>query len=156
LLRPFLAYLSRFSKYALIFLVLGWVVQALWFHSLPRTNLQIGPHPVRAVLAATPRRRAWGLMLRLAVANGQGMLFVYPSPRRICMWMMYTFVPLSIAFIRQDGVISNLNDMEPLTRQSHCAIEPVLYALEVPQGWFAAHSVTLGDEVSDLPQPTRD
>jgi uncharacterized protein len=145
-------YLFRFIKFALALLVLGWAVQSLWFHSLPRVQLHFGSHALSVVVADTPGSRAWGLMYRVALRNGEGMLFVYPRPRKVCMWMMNTFIPLSVAFIGQDGLVAGLDDMQPLT---HCAPTPVKYALEVPQSWFAANAVTLGNEVTGLPAQSR-
>jgi uncharacterized membrane protein (UPF0127 family) len=83
------------------------------------------------------------------------MLFVFRGPRKVCMWMRNTFVPLSVAFIRRDGVIVGIDDMEPMTRRMHCAPQPVTYALEVSRGWFGSHGVTLGSEMTGLPQPAR-
>ncbi|MGA7181422.1 MAG: DUF192 domain-containing protein [Thiobacillaceae bacterium] len=85
----------------------------------------------------------------------EGMLFVFPGPRKVCMWMKNTFIPLSVAFIRQDGIIAGLDDMEPMTRRTHCSPEPVKYALEVPRGWFGSHAVALGGEITGLPQQAR-
>lgn len=94
-------------------------------------------------------------MFHLSLRDGEGMLFVFPSTREVCMWMKYTFIPLSVAFLREDGAISGLDDMEPMTQSMHCAEEPVRYALEVPQGWFASNGVTLGGEITGLPQQAR-
>lgn len=94
-------------------------------------------------------------MFRLSLNDGEGMLFVFRGPRKVCMWMRNTFVPLSVAFIRRDGVIVGIDDMEPMTRRMHCAPQPVTYALEVSRGWFGSHGVTLGSEMTGLPQPAR-
>jgi uncharacterized membrane protein (UPF0127 family) len=150
-----MAYLSRFIKYALALLILGWAAQSLWFHSLPRVQLHINSRPMRVVIADTPGRQAWGLMYRIALGDGEGMLFVYSSPRKVCMWMTNTLVPLSVAFIRQDGVVASLDDMQPLTRRLHCSPTPVTYALEVPLGWFTASAVKLGTKIAGLPLPSR-
>jgi len=151
----FRLFLSRFIKYFLIILILGWAVQLLWFHSLPRTQLKIGSHKLRVVVADTPRSQAWGLMFRLGLNEGEGMLFVNQRPRKVCMWMMNTFIPLSVAFLREDGAIASLDDMEPMTRRRHCALEPASYELEVPQGWFATNAVSEGSAVTGLPHQTR-
>ena len=71
------------------------------------------------------------------------------------MWMMNTFIPLSVAFLREDGAIASLDDMEPMTRRRHCALEPASYELEVPQGWFATNAVSEGSAVTGLPHQTR-
>ena len=150
-----MTYLYRFIKYALALLALGWTAQTLWFHSLPRVQLQVNSRPLRVAIADTPARQAWGLMYRIALADGEGMLFVYSAPRGVCMWMRNTFIPLSVAFIGQDGIVRGLEDMQPLTRQLHCSPAPVTYALEVPAGWFGASAVNVGTRISGLPLPSR-
>lgn len=143
--------MSRLIKYSLAILILGWTAHSLWFYSLPRTQLKIGSHSLRVVVPDTPRSYAWGLMFRFAMQDGEGMLFVNHGPRKVCMWMKNTFIPLSVAFLREDGAIASIDDMEPMTRRRHCALEPVSYALEVPQGWFATNAVTEGSIVTGLP-----
>ena len=110
---------------------------------------------MRAIVADQPRSLSWGLMFRQHLPAGEGMLFVYPASQRVCMWMGNTFIPLSVAFIREDGVIVGIDDMAPMTRDSHCAPMPVRYALEVPRGWFAARAVGVGGQVSGLPRSPR-
>lgn len=146
-----MSYLIRFAKFALAFLLFAWVLQSLWFYSLPRIDLKIGSHSLRAVLADSPRSQEWGLMFRPVLSRGEGMLFVYSSSEQVCMWMKNTFIPLSVAFIRDDGVIAGIVDMKPMTRDSHCAPVPVKYALEVPQGWFMANTVASGQVIGGLP-----
>jgi uncharacterized protein len=93
-------------------------------------------------------------MLRPSLSDGEGMLFVFSKPTKVCMWMKYTFVPLSVAFIRGDGIITGTDNMEPMTRTKHCSTEPVEYALEVPKDWFVSHNVKLGSKIAALPGPS--
>jgi hypothetical protein len=145
-------FLFRFFKYAFALLLLGWVAHTYWFYSLPRKDLAIGPHTLRVAIADTVRSQTWGLMFRFSLSDGEGMLFVFPQPQKVYMWMKYTFIPLSVAFLRKDGVVTRLDDMAPMTRDQHCSNEPVGYVLEVPQGWYAAHGVNPGDEITGLPK----
>jgi uncharacterized protein len=147
--------MARLINYLLALVLLGWMAHSLWFYALPRTQLKIGLQPLQVAVADTPRRQAWGLMFRFALQDGDGMLFVNRSPRKMCMWMKNTFIPLSVAFLREDGSIASLDDMQPLTRRRHCALEPVSYALEVPQGWFAKNRIAAGSVVAGLPDPAR-
>ena len=153
--RALLQFLARFVTYLLVIAALAWLAQSLWFHSLPRTQLSVGTHPLRATVAETPRSRAWGLMLRLGLSEDEGMLFVYQRPRKVCMWMMNTFIPLSVAFVDETGAIAGVDDMAPLTRRRHCSPHAVKYALEVPQGWLTDHGVTTGAVVAGLPPSGR-
>lgn len=120
---------------------------------LPTTELQVGPHAVSAEVAATPASRAHGLMGRKSLPENHGMLFVFDMAQRHCFWMKNTPLPLSIAFIDSDGRVVNIADMHPHSEQSHCPAEPVRFALEMAQGWFAGHGIQAGAKVSGLPRP---
>jgi uncharacterized membrane protein (UPF0127 family) len=78
------------------------------------------------------------------------MIFVFPSPQRVSMWMKNTLIPLSVAFIDADGRILNIEDMEPHSEQTHSSTNLATYALEMNQGWFAARGIRDGDQVSGL------
>lgn len=99
-------------------------------------------------IADTPVSRAQGLMGRRALPTNHGMLFVFERPERQCFWMKNTPLPLTIAFIGDDGAIVNFADMTPFSEQAHCSEKPVRYALEMEQGWFRARGVIAGDRVS--------
>lgn len=95
-------------------------------------------------VADEPDLRARGLMERETVPDGAGMLFTYDEPDTRTFWMRNTLIPLSIAFFDGDGAVVGILDMEPC-RQLPCERygpdQPFRYALEVPQGWFAATGV---------------
>jgi uncharacterized membrane protein (UPF0127 family) len=102
---------------------------------------------INVELADTGARRSRGLMFRTSLAADDGMLFVWPSPTSGGFWMQNTFVPLSIAFIDQDGLIIDIQDMEPETTTLHRPPSPYRWALEVNQGWFGAQGIAVGDGV---------
>ncbi len=79
------------------------------------------------------------------------MLFVFESPQVQCFWMKNTLLPLSIAFIGDDGAIVNITDMKPLDERSHCSQKPVRYVLEMNQGWFAKKGIKAGSKLSGAP-----
>jgi len=108
---------------------------------LATTDLYAGMHRIVVEVAKTPNDRAIGLMGRKSLAENHGMLFVFEKAGVQCFWMKNTFIPLSIAFLRDDGTITNIADMAPLTTTSHCSSEPVRLALEVNQGWFAKRNI---------------
>jgi uncharacterized membrane protein (UPF0127 family) len=89
-------------------------------------------------------------MFRKSLTANQGMLFVFAEVERHCMWMRNTYVPLSVAFMDEAGVILNIADMQPQTENSHCAAGPARYALEMNQGWFAAKGIKPGARISGL------
>ncbi|MFN9746639.1 MAG: DUF192 domain-containing protein [Betaproteobacteria bacterium] len=118
---------------------------------LPTTPLTIGIHVVQAEIAATPEQQATGMMFRTSMGTNEGMLFVNDEPGVRCFWMRNTLLPLSIAFIADDGTIVNLADMAPRSEQSHCSERPVRFALEMNQGWFAKRGIQAGARISGKP-----
>ncbi len=111
---------------------------------LPVVRLQAGMHIVQAEVAATPRTREIGLMMRERLGPNEGMLFVFETPNAWCFWMRNTLLPLSVAFLDEAGRIVNIADMAPRTEDSHCARAPVRFALEMEQGWFARRALAAG------------
>lgn len=112
--------------------------------TLPRVELQAGIHLIKAEVAATEASRARGLMYREHLGPNEGMLFVFQDRSRQCFWMRNTLIPLSIAFVDDDGAIVNIEDMQPRTDDSHCSARPVRYALEMEQGWFGKRGLKAG------------
>lgn len=118
---------------------------------LPRVTLRAGMHLIDAQVARTHEQRAIGLMWRRDLAPNEGMLFVFEAPAVQCFWMRNTYVPLTAAFVADDGRIINLADMRPLDETSHCSREPVRYVLEVAQGWFAKRGIGPGFRLAGGP-----
>ena len=117
----------------------------------PVVQLNAGMHLVRAEVVSDPGTRAQGLMHRKSLAPNAGMLFIFDEPAVHCMWMKNTLIPLSVAFIDDRGTIVNIADMEPHSEASHCAAQPVRYALEMTRGWFAARGVKPGSRLAGIP-----
>jgi uncharacterized membrane protein (UPF0127 family) len=117
---------------------------------LPQIRLTIGKSSVAAEVASTEGQRETGLMNRRMLPEDRGMLFVFPEIALHAMWMMNTYVPLSVAFLDRDGVIINIEDMQPQTQDTHPAARPARYALEVNQGWFRKRGIKPGDKVEGL------
>jgi uncharacterized membrane protein (UPF0127 family) len=118
---------------------------------LPTLPLSAGMYLIDAEVAADFRQRAAGLMQRTSIPGNAGMLFVFDVPGPQCMWMRNTLLPLSVAFIADDGSIVNIEDMQPKTDASHCAKREVRYALEMNQGWFKQRGILPGARISGLP-----
>ncbi len=97
-------------------------------------------------IADTPEERARGLSGRPELPANQGMLFVIDEYRS-GFWMKDTALPLSIAFVSAEGLILDIQDMEPYSLAIHNIQEPYSYALEVNQGWYDRHGIAAGDVV---------
>jgi uncharacterized protein len=100
---------------------------------------------VKAEIAYTAQERATGLMHREELPEGTGMLFVFDDVDFRSFWMQNTYIPLDIAFLDRDGRIVDIQQMEPQTTEMHDSAAPAMFALEVPQGWFAARGIEVGD-----------
>ncbi|MDI1239322.1 MAG: DUF192 domain-containing protein [Polaromonas sp.] len=116
--------------------------------NLPRAKLSAGMHQVDAQVALTPEQRQIGLMFRKEMPATEGMLFVFEQPAQQCFWMKNTLLPLTAAFVADDGTIVNLADMKPQTTDSHCSEKPVRYVLEMNVGWFAKKGIKAGSKLS--------
>jgi uncharacterized protein len=117
---------------------------------LKRVQLKAGMHIISAEVADNMRTRSDGLMMRNKMATNHGMLFVFERAETHCFWMRNTLLPLSIAFIDDDGVIVNITDMKPQSDDSHCSKKPVRYALEMNQGWFAAKGIKAESKIGGI------
>ncbi len=145
---------SRFVRIFLSLLVLGFspFTQARDEpQALPMVQLNAGMHMVQAQLARTPEQRSIGLMHRKSMPIHEGMLFIFEEPTVQCFWMKNTLLPLSAAFIDDDGTVANIEDMKPQTLDSHCSKKPVRFVLEMNQGWFAKRGIKAGSKLSGQP-----
>jgi len=119
--------------------------------SLQAIRLNAGIHNIQAEVAQTPDERATGLMFRKSMGPSSGMLFAFEDAATQCFWMKNTLLPLSVAFVADDGTIVNLDDMKPQTVDSHCSTRPVRFVLEMNQGWFAKRGIKPGFKLQGAP-----
>ena len=117
---------------------------------MPEIVLAMDGHRLTAEVARTDADRAQGLMHRRMLPENRGMLFVFTEPALHAMWMVNTYVPLSVAFLDAAGVIINIEDMTPLTQTPHPATRPAKYALEANLGWFKKRGIQPGAKVEGL------
>ena len=119
--------------------------------SLPAIKLSVGMHVIQAELAQTPEQRSTGLMFRKTMGTNDGMLFAFEEPGQQCFWMKNTLLPLSVAFIADDGSVVNIDDMKPQTLDSHCSTKPVRFVLEMNDGWFVKRGIKAGTKMKGAP-----
>jgi uncharacterized protein len=119
----------------------------------PRAKLTAGMFVIDAAVAASDADREQGLMYRTELAPNEGMLFVFGENAVHCFWMKNTLIPLSIAFIRADGTITDIDEMQAETTNNHCPRNNGVYALEMSKGWFSSKGITPGTKIQGLPQP---
>ena len=119
--------------------------------NLQRVALSAGMHQIDAQVALNPEQRQIGLMFRKDMPQHEGMIFVFEQPTKQCFWMKNTLLPLTAAFVADDGTIVNLADMKPQTLDAHCSDKPVRYVLEMNQGWFAKKGIKAGSKLQGTP-----
>lgn len=132
----------------LILVLIGYIVP---LQAETLLDLKIRGFALSVEIADTPEARTQGLMFRKQLPADRGMLFVFPESDYHTMWMENTYIPLSVAFLDERGVILNIADMTPRTQREHRAAGRAKFALEVNQGWFAQHCIKTGERVRGLP-----
>jgi len=132
--------------------LLLWLAAAAQAQRLPEIALAVNGHKLTAEVAHTDPARAQGLMHRRMLPENRGMLFVFTATAHHAMWMMNTYIPLSVAFIDERGVIINIEDMKPHTQDTHPAAKPAKYALEMNQGWFGKRGIKPGAKIEGMEQ----
>jgi uncharacterized membrane protein (UPF0127 family) len=120
---------------------------------LPVIELTTRIHVIQAEVARTTQEQTLGLMYRQSMGSHEGMLFIYDRLEIRCFWMRNTLIPLTIAFISDDGTIVNTKDMQPETENTHCSNRPVRFALEMNQGWFMERGIKADFKIQGLPNP---
>jgi uncharacterized membrane protein (UPF0127 family) len=100
------------------------------------------------IISNTDAARRKGLMNLSSLEKNTGMLFLWPSSKKQCMWMKNTSLPLSVAYLSPDGRILEIYDMVPFSEDSICSKQSVRMAVEVNQGWFAKNKISVGDKIN--------
>jgi uncharacterized membrane protein (UPF0127 family) len=142
---------SRFAAAALLLMASALAAAQDGPQKLPSITLNAGMHLIQAEVARTPDQRSIGLMFRSSMGPNEGMLFAFEEPGQQCFWMKNTLLPLSVAFVADDGSVVNIENMKPQTLDSHCSKKPVRFVLEMNDGWFAKRGIKPGFKLSGQP-----
>lgn len=113
-------------------------------------TVTIGAATFTLELARTPQERAVGLSGRTHLPEDHGMLFIFDSDARHGFWMKDTLIPLDIIWLDSDGVVVDVQTMQPepgvpdplLTVYRPSA--PARYVLEVNAGLAQRHGIQPG------------
>jgi uncharacterized membrane protein (UPF0127 family) len=99
-------------------------------------------------LAETMEQRQQGLMFRRELPAGTGMLFDFKADQEVGMWMMNTYIPLDMLFIKADGRIHRIaENTEPHSTRTIPSMGPVRAVLELPGGTARKLGIKAGDVV---------
>ena len=138
-----------------LFCLLLLAAPAVQAQSMPVMELRAGFHRIEAEVASTQANRMQGLMQRRSLGPNHGMLFVFPFADRHCMWMRNTLIPLSVAFLDEQGKIINIEEMKPQTENNHCAASAARFALEMNKSWFSTKGIGPGIRVGGIENAPR-
>lgn len=129
---------------------------------LPVVRLMLGGENFDLELAATDAAITKGLSGRERVRRHRGMLFVMPYSRELGFWMVDCLVPIDIAYVDEQGVVTGVHTMkvEPPQRadESRGAYEVRLprypsgaksrYAIELAEGEFKRLGIAKGSRIA--------
>lgn len=146
-----LSTVSNLTKFALF--INAVVISSLTMAgTLPSIELKAGKEKIQVQVASTPDSQQLGLMYRRYLPENEGMLFQFSDKAGHCFWMRNTEIPLSIAFIGDDGRVVNIEEMQAHTDDNHCPVKPIRFALEMNKAWFTLHNINPGSLIDGLPR----
>jgi uncharacterized protein len=116
---------------------------------LPTLKLWAGTNVLIAEIASTQPQVMTGMMFRESMEENEAMLFVFPRPHQASFYMRNTLLPLSCAYIDNDGTILEIHDLQPKNETAvPAATDQIRFVLETKQGWFQRHQVGIGTVIS--------
>lgn len=99
-------------------------------------------------VAATRAMRTRGMMWRVTLAEGKGMLFLFKKEEPLSFWMRNTLIPLDMVFIdsrlKVAGIVENA---EPRTLNGRSPGKPAQFVLELPGGYTRKMRIKPGSPV---------
>jgi len=119
---------------------------------LPTATIRVGDVPLVVEVANSEATRQKGMMFRRRLAPDEAMLFVFEHEANLRFWMRNTYVDLDLAYIADDGTITEIGRLRAHVTDPVYSREPVRFALETPAGWFASHGIAEGDRVHIPPE----
>jgi acetylornithine deacetylase/succinyl-diaminopimelate desuccinylase-like protein/uncharacterized membrane protein (UPF0127 family) len=121
---------------------------------LSKTTLKLPDGAKLAVeLALTPKEQEHGLMDRTELAEGTGMLFVFPDEQPLVFWMKNTWIDLDMVYIGADRRITKVFERVPRsypdTPEDRLATTKAVgkYVLEIPSGYSKKHALAPGQKL---------
>jgi uncharacterized membrane protein (UPF0127 family) len=106
----------------------------------------------RVEIAASPESRVQGLMYRESLADGRGMLFLFPRPSVEGFWMKNCNFPIDIVWMDGQRRVIFLSAHTPPCREDPCPTygpkTESLSVLEIPDGASGKEKVTVGSTLT--------
>lgn len=114
---------------------------------LPTKLIEVDGHRILVEIADGPAERQRGLMFRYHLPDTVGMLFIFDEVQPHPFWMKNTYIPLDIAFIDENFIITDIKWMEPHDERSVYPSRAIKYALETNRGWFLKRNIKPGAKI---------
>lgn len=110
---------------------------------------------LRVEIADTPSTRERGMMYRSKLADDAGMIFKFNRPQNLKFWGMNTFIPLSIAFIK-DNKITNIEQISPFSLRCVASNTDCSIAIEANHDFFDKNGIGVGNSIAIEKDGTED
>jgi len=123
--------------------------------TLRTTKMQIGSKSFTLEVADTAETAEFGLMKRDSMPADHGMIFVFRADEPRSFWMKNTRIPLDIAYVRSDGTVVSMHQMQPYDLRPTPSDGPAKYAIELSWGTLANTGVHVGDKLQ-IPADARE
>jgi uncharacterized protein len=101
-----------------------------------------------AEVADTFFKHQEGLMFRRKLGENSGMIFKFKTPKKLKFWGLNTFIPLDIAFISDDNIITKISNISPLSTKSVSSDDKCNMAIEANYGYFDKNKISVGDKIN--------
>lgn len=99
-------------------------------------------------IADNPVALAQGLMGRQKLAADAGMLFKFPMILEASFWGKNTYIPLDVAFIDANDIITEIQPIVPLSTKAVRSGKGCSMAVEANAGFFRENGIKVGDKVN--------
>jgi uncharacterized membrane protein (UPF0127 family) len=139
---------SRLKAEVTVFLAFVSLLPAACTDSQEKVVLSVAGRQITAEVARTESQREHGLMERRHLGLTEGMIFIFDRDQHLEFWMKNTPLPLSIAFISEEGKILEILDMQPFDLRTIRSRLSARYALEMSQGAFQRLGIKEGDVIT--------
>jgi uncharacterized protein len=105
-------------------------------------------HKIDVWIADNDARRQRGLMYVEHMADDAGMLFIYPQPQPISMWMKNTHLSLDMLFVSANGRVDSIaENTKPMSTDTISSKSNVLAVIELKAGTAARLKIRPGAQV---------
>lgn len=114
----------------------------------PACIIQIDNATWQLEIATTDQEREKGLMFRSYMPEENGMIFVFPAPHEVTMWMKNTYIPLDMLFVDKNfAIIGEQEGAAPLSEDIIQSPKETAYVLELNSGQIKEHQLKIRDQL---------